>query len=45
MMNWKGFGRKQLWPNFKILFQHLSGGAEENHEKTSVRIVSLQAEI
>jgi hypothetical protein len=19
MMNWKGFGRKQSWPNFKVL--------------------------
>jgi hypothetical protein len=23
MMNWKGFGRKWWWPNFKVLFwQH-----------------------
>jgi hypothetical protein len=33
MMNWKGFGRKQSWPNIKVLSQYLSGGAEENHKK------------
>jgi hypothetical protein len=27
MMNWKGFGRKRQWPNFKVL-----GGTEENYE-------------
>jgi hypothetical protein len=31
MMNWKGFGRKQLW--LVALSQHLSGGIGENHEK------------
>jgi hypothetical protein len=25
MMNWKEFGRKQSWPDFKVLFQHLTG--------------------
>jgi hypothetical protein len=38
MMNWKGFGRKWLWPNFKVLSQHSSGGNEGNHKKTSVII-------
>jgi hypothetical protein len=33
-MNWKGFGRTQSWPNFKVLFRHSPGGTEENHEKT-----------
>jgi hypothetical protein len=33
MMNAKGFGRKQSWPNFKVLSQHLPGRTEENHEK------------
>jgi hypothetical protein len=33
MVNWKGFGRKRSWPNFKILSQHLPGGTEENYEK------------
>jgi hypothetical protein len=31
MMNWKGFGSKRLWPNFKVLSQHLTG-TEENHK-------------
>jgi hypothetical protein len=22
MMNWKRFGRKRLWPNFKVIFRH-----------------------
>jgi hypothetical protein len=29
----KGFGRKQLWPNFKVLSQHSLGGTEQNQEK------------
>jgi hypothetical protein len=33
MMNWKGFGRKSSWPNFKVLSWQLPGGMEENHEK------------
>jgi hypothetical protein len=33
MMNWKGFGRKQLHPNFKILSRYLPGGSDESHEK------------
>jgi hypothetical protein len=32
MMNWKRFGRKRLWSNFKVLSQHLPGGTEANHE-------------
>jgi hypothetical protein len=32
MMNWKGGGRKRLWPNFKLIFQHLPGVIEENKE-------------
>jgi hypothetical protein len=24
--------RNQSWPNFKVLFQNLPGGSEENHE-------------
>jgi hypothetical protein len=30
MMNWKGFGRKQSWTNFKVLSQHLPGGTEKS---------------
>jgi hypothetical protein len=33
MMNWKGFGRKWPWPNFKVLSWHSPGETEENHEK------------
>jgi hypothetical protein len=32
MINWKGFGRKQSWPHFKVLSWHLRGGTEENHK-------------
>jgi hypothetical protein len=34
-MNWRGFGRKRLWTNFKALFPHSPEGTEENHEKVS----------
>jgi hypothetical protein len=43
MINWKGCGRKGPWPNFKVLFQHLPAGTEENYEKP-VRIAGLRAE-
>jgi hypothetical protein len=33
MMKWKGFGRKWLLPDFKVLSWHLPGGTEENHGK------------
>jgi hypothetical protein len=32
-MNWKGFGRKRQWPNFKVFSQHLLGGTEKIHKK------------
>jgi hypothetical protein len=35
VMNWKWFGRKRLWPNFKELYQHSCRGAEENQENFS----------
>jgi hypothetical protein len=35
MMNWKGFGKKQSWLNFKVLSQHLPQGTEENHKEKS----------
>jgi hypothetical protein len=44
MMNWKGYRRKRLWPNFKVLSQQWPEGTEENHKKT-LRIASLQAKI
>jgi hypothetical protein len=30
MINWKGFGRKRSWPDFKVLFRHSPWGTEEN---------------
>jgi hypothetical protein len=33
MMNWKGYGSKQSWPNLKYISQHLPRGTEENDEK------------
>jgi hypothetical protein len=33
MTNWKGFGRKLSWLNFKVLSQHSPGGTYENHAK------------
>jgi hypothetical protein len=32
-MNCRRCGRKQSWPNFKVLSQNLTGEAKENHEK------------
>jgi hypothetical protein len=44
MMNWKGFGRKPSWPNFKALFRHLPVGTEDNHEYiSSVKSVTKKA--
>jgi hypothetical protein len=34
MMNWKGFGRKRSWPNFKIRSRQSSGDNAENHENS-----------
>jgi hypothetical protein len=36
MMNWKGFGKKKSWPNFKVMSQHSLGGTVKNHEETQV---------
>jgi hypothetical protein len=35
MLTWKGFGRKRLWHNFKVLSRPSPGGTQENHEKLS----------
>jgi hypothetical protein len=43
-MNWKGFGRKWLWPDFKVLSQNLPEGTKENHE-IPVRTAGLWAKI
>jgi hypothetical protein len=45
MINWKGFGRKWLWPDFKVLYWNFPGGTEGNKKKTSVRFAGLWAEI
>jgi hypothetical protein len=37
-MNWKGFGRKRSWTNFKVLSRHSTGGTVENHKKTLFKI-------
>jgi hypothetical protein len=34
MMNWKGFGRKWSWTNFKVLPWNLPGETEKNYERT-----------
>lgn len=34
MMNWKGFGKKLSWPNFKVISRNLPGGTEKNHKKS-----------
>jgi hypothetical protein len=36
-MNWKLFGSKRPWPNFKVLSRHSSGKCEENHENPQDR--------
>jgi hypothetical protein len=38
MMNWKAFGRKPSWPNFKALSRHSPEGTEEDHEKPLIWI-------
>jgi hypothetical protein len=43
MIMWKGYGRKQLWPNGVLLFWHLTGGTEEIHEEHQSGWVMSQA--
>jgi hypothetical protein len=33
-MSWKECGRRQSWPNFKVLSEKLPGATEENHENS-----------
>jgi hypothetical protein len=42
MMNWKEFGRKQLW--LVALSQHLPRGIKENHKKL-VRIAGVLGKV
>jgi hypothetical protein len=44
-MNWKLCGMKQSWLKLRHLFQNLPRRTEKNREETSVRIVSVLAEI
>jgi hypothetical protein len=39
-MNWKGFGRKQSWSNFKGLSRHSPGGTKK-HENLSLNSLDL----
>jgi hypothetical protein len=45
MMNCKGIRKKLSWANFKVLSVHSPGETEENHEKPSLTIAVLHAEI
>jgi hypothetical protein len=36
-MNGKGYGKKVVIAKFKILYQHFSGGIEENHKESHNR--------
>jgi hypothetical protein len=45
MMNWKGFGRKWLCPNFKVLSWYLPGGNEEHHKNLNQDSRSLGSRI
>jgi hypothetical protein len=36
-MNWKVVGRKRSWPNFKVLYRHLSGGTKEINENSQYK--------
>jgi hypothetical protein len=38
MMNYKGFGRKRSWPNFKELSRHSPGGTEEKIREISISL-------
>jgi len=42
-MNVEGFERRQLWP--EVLFQHLLGRTEENHEKPQAGWLAQQLRI
>jgi hypothetical protein len=33
IMNWKWFGSKRPWPNFKVLSRNSPGGTEKNNEE------------
>jgi hypothetical protein len=44
MMNLKGFGRKWLCPNFKVLSRHSPGGTEDNHENPQSKYPVTRAE-
>jgi hypothetical protein len=45
MMNWKGFGRRRLWPNLRYYLRICLQGLRNPTKKNSVRIAGLWAEI
>jgi hypothetical protein len=44
-MNWKGYGRKRPWLNFKILVWNLPGRTEENTKNVNQDIRSSEREL
>jgi hypothetical protein len=34
-MDWRIYGRKNIWAQFEVLFQKLPGGTDRNHKKLS----------
>jgi hypothetical protein len=45
MINWKGFGRKRSWPNFKLLIQQWLEGLRKTTENLSQDIQSLDQDL
>jgi hypothetical protein len=44
IVNLKGYGRKKLWSNFKVLFHHLPEKTEKNHDKHArIVLAEIQA--
>jgi len=41
IINWKGFGRKRSWPNFKVLSWHSPGETEQTMKKINQDSQSL----
>jgi hypothetical protein len=44
LVNLNGRGRKKAWPNFRH-YHGVQGGTEETRKRTSVKTVSLRADI
>jgi hypothetical protein len=41
-MNWKGHGRKELWPNFTYYQKIWLEGLKKTTQKTSFRVANLR---